>query len=127
MTNNFFGYNWCKPNLFVICYFHFPCYIRDILGQTSIHFLLKTFNDFGSALVPPHIGGSYFFSLAGCKHIRQLGAWICQCFIVIGMVWVRFISTWPGSKYFNTQLSHHIVMVLLSSKSDQRWVLTLIN
>src|SRR6266581_5760592 len=86
---------------------------RHVLRDVANDFALEVFDNFGAALLPPHLRGGGLLAVLQRESIGQVRKRIRFGLVVICMIGVFLVSAWTGTKRFDAELVHHVLMVFL--------------
>ena len=92
-----------------------PRHVWHILGDAANHLAFKIFDDFGSALRPPHLCTRNLLAVLQGEHVRKIGEGICFRFVVIRVIGRVFVSARARAERIDAELIHHVLMVLVGS------------
>ena len=93
-----------------------PCHSGEVLRNTSVNILREHLDEFGAALIPPHLRRCHFLAIIQRERVRQVRKRICERFIVVGVIWRLLVPAWSGPERFDAQLIHHVLMILIGGK-----------
>ncbi len=88
-----------------------PRHLRNILGNAPQHLTLKIFDDFGTALLPPHPGRRDFLPLFQRQRLRQLRKRIRQQLVIVGMIGDALVAARAGPQALDAELVHHVLTI----------------
>jgi hypothetical protein len=106
------------------CPLHAPTHRRHMGRDATDYLALEVFDNLGASLVPPLFGCCDRLPVFQRERIRQISVRIGLRFLVIRVMGVLFISTWSRTKGFDTQLIHHVLMILFRSPVHRRRLLS---
>ncbi|MEI6276845.1 MAG: hypothetical protein WCP08_12685 [Prolixibacteraceae bacterium] len=116
MSGQLFGDDRGEAYKFPVGDFNRPGYFGEMKGESSVDLAFHLLHDFWAAQFPPGFGRGYFFAIFQGQDLRQQRTGIGQGFVVIGMVGGGGVATGTGSQLFDSQLLHHILVILLCRK-----------
>src|SRR5262245_55290333 len=88
-----------------------PFSAGNVFGYPPNDLAFEILNDFGTALLPPHVSAGDFLPILQSERIRQIREWIGFGGIVIRFVGGAGASAWAWAKLCDAQLLHHLFVI----------------
>ena len=96
-----------------------PGHVRHIGRDTAVYLPLESFDDLRPTNLPPLLRRGHLLARVRAEDLRKDGIGIGLALVVVGGVRTLFIRIEGMADGFDSQLVHHVLMVLLSRESDR--------
>src|SRR6185437_7827063 len=97
-----------------------PRYLGYVVGDTPVDVIFQSSNDLRPPLLPPLARGRDALAITESQRVRQRWVWISQQLVIVGVIRVVLITARAGAQLLDTELLHHVLVILVRRESDGR-------